>query len=122
MPDRYLITRIHETLKIVTTMCNNLSNWGYRKSSLTAIHGRLAIPSFLCPIYPCWCLMAFGPYPLSLATHGPNINYGLRPYSAVISVLGQFSTHRGSNGKKEWPRTQESRTHLEGSKKKKKQQ
>ncbi|MBW0491817.1 hypothetical protein O181_031532 [Austropuccinia psidii MF-1] len=58
----------------------------YRKSSMNPIYGQLSIPSFSWQIGPCWCLMGFGKYPISLATHG------LRPYPAVIGLLGQFST------------------------------
>ncbi|MBW0511246.1 hypothetical protein O181_050961 [Austropuccinia psidii MF-1] len=58
----------------------------YGKSSLTPVYGQFAIPSLLWPISPFWCLMAFGSYPISLATHV------VRPYPAVISLLDQFST------------------------------
>ncbi|MBW0525453.1 hypothetical protein O181_065168 [Austropuccinia psidii MF-1] len=54
--------------------------------SLTSFYVQLAISSFLWPIGPYWCFMAFGTHLLSLANHG------LRPYPALIGLFGRSST------------------------------
>ncbi|MBW0480979.1 hypothetical protein O181_020694 [Austropuccinia psidii MF-1] len=67
-------------------------------SSLTPIYGQLDIPSFYVQLAPFWCLMAFGPYPVSLGTSGLRPypislgTCGIRPYPVVIGLLCQFST------------------------------
>ncbi|MBW0530545.1 hypothetical protein O181_070260 [Austropuccinia psidii MF-1] len=58
----------------------------YGNPSLEPIYGQSDISSALWEIGPLLVFIAFGPYTLSMVTHG------LRQYPATIGAFGQFST------------------------------
>ncbi|MBW0500981.1 hypothetical protein O181_040696 [Austropuccinia psidii MF-1] len=80
IPNRYPIPRIHVSQPQRMT----LLYWCCGNSNLRPSWGQLATRYLYCQFGPFWCSMAFWPYHSSLAFDG------LRPYSAILGLPGQF--------------------------------